>query len=38
MTPERWRQVTDVFYAALAHEAPTRASYLHPVDQVFALI
>jgi len=28
MTPERWRQVTEVFHAVRAHEAPTRARYL----------
>jgi serine/threonine protein kinase len=28
MTPERWRQVTDVFHAALAWDSSTRASYL----------
>ena len=25
MTPERWRQVTEVFHAALAHDAAARA-------------
>ena len=28
MTPERWRQVTEVFHAALARDASARASYL----------
>ncbi|MET0166921.1 MAG: protein kinase, partial [Vicinamibacterales bacterium] len=28
MTPERWRQVTAVFHAALALDAPARAAYL----------
>ena len=28
MTPERWRQVTEVFHAARAHDAATRAQYL----------
>ena len=28
MTPERWRQVTEVFHAARAREASARASYL----------
>jgi serine/threonine-protein kinase len=28
VTPERWRQVTDVFHAVLARDAPDRASYL----------
>jgi len=28
MTPERWRQVTAVFHAALAHDTPSRARYL----------
>jgi serine/threonine protein kinase/Tol biopolymer transport system component len=28
MTPERWRQVTEVFHAALARDAATRAKYL----------
>ena len=28
MTPERWRQVTEVFHAALAREASARTSYL----------
>jgi serine/threonine-protein kinase len=28
MTPERWRQVTEVFHAARAHDAAVRASYL----------
>ena len=28
MTPERWRQVTEVFHAALALEAPARTAYL----------
>ena len=28
MTPERWRQVTDVFHAALARDASARAGYL----------
>ena len=29
MTPERWRQVTGMFHAALTHEAPARARYLN---------
>lgn len=29
MTPERWRQVTEVFHVALAHEAPVREQYLN---------
>jgi serine/threonine-protein kinase len=29
MTPERWRQVTAVFHAALTHDASARASYLN---------
>ena len=29
MTPERWRQVTEVFHAALARDASVRASYLN---------
>src|SRR5688500_14148944 len=28
MTPERWRQVTDIFHAALARDAEVRATYL----------
>ena len=28
MTPERWRQVTEVFHAALARDASARAGYL----------
>ena len=28
MTPERWRQVTELFHAALARDAPAHASYL----------
>jgi hypothetical protein len=28
MTPERWRQVTEVFHAALALDAPAREAYL----------
>ena len=28
MTPERWRQVTEVFHAARALDAPARAQYL----------
>ena len=28
MTPERWRQITDVFHAALAHPAAGRAPFL----------
>ena len=28
MTPERWRQVTEVFHAALARDGSARASYL----------
>ena len=28
MTPERWRQVTEVFHAARARDAAVRASYL----------
>ena len=28
MTPERWRQVTEVFHAALARDAPERVSFL----------
>ena len=28
MTPERWRQVTEVFHEALAHDVSGRASYL----------
>ena len=28
MTPERWRQVTELFHAALARDAPAQASYL----------
>jgi Tol biopolymer transport system component len=28
MTPERWRHVTEIFHAALAHEASARAGYL----------
>ena len=28
MTPERWRQVTEVFHAALTRDAAARASYL----------
>ena len=28
MTPERWRQVTEVFHAALARDASSRAPYL----------
>ena len=28
MTPERWRQVTDIFHAALARKATDRANYL----------
>jgi dienelactone hydrolase len=29
MTPERWRQVTEVFHAALERDASARASYLN---------
>jgi eukaryotic-like serine/threonine-protein kinase len=28
MTPDRWRQVTEVFHSALARDAPARAGYL----------
>ena len=28
MTPDRWRQVTGIFHAALAHNAAARAAYL----------
>jgi hypothetical protein len=28
MTPERWRQVREVFHAVLAREEPARATYL----------
>jgi hypothetical protein len=28
MTPERWRQVTEVFHAALALDAPAHGAYL----------
>ena len=28
MTPERWRQVTEVFHAARSRDAAVRASYL----------
>lgn len=28
MTPERWRQVTEVFHAALARDAATRGALL----------
>ena len=28
MTPERWRQVTEVFHAARARDASARAAYL----------
>jgi hypothetical protein len=28
MTPERWRQVTEVFHAALARDVSARAGYL----------
>ena len=28
MTPERWRQVTEVFHAARSRDAPARAQYL----------
>jgi serine/threonine protein kinase len=28
MTPERWRQVTEIFHAALARDASARAGYL----------
>src|SRR5262245_55713514 len=28
MTPERWRQVSEVFHGALALDAPARAAYL----------
>ena len=46
MTPERWRQVTDVFHAAVARDAPARASYLdqacagdrHLRDEVDAML
>ena len=33
MTPERWRQVTDLFHAALARDVSARKGYL---DQVCA--
>ena len=31
MTPDRWRQVTDLFHAALARDASARASYVEQV-------
>lgn len=31
MTPERWRQVTGIFHAALARDARDRAAYLDDV-------
>jgi hypothetical protein len=28
MTPERWRAITDIFHAALAHDAALRGPFL----------
>ena len=29
MTPERWKQINEVFQHALAHQSDERAAYLH---------